>query len=357
MRFKFRDVLSKEDGKYLFVDIIMMALLAINLLLILFDFSFTSSLFKGFFEKYTPGFYQFYDTHIHQDFLAIDLWFVSIFLVELLIRWIIAVKNQKYHRWFFYPFIHWYDVLGCIPLGSFRFLRVLRVIGLTVRLHKLGVIDLTATYPFKKLMKYLGILTEEISDAVVIHVLTGLQDEIKDGSPVLDKIFDELVQPHREDLVEWMSYHLQQATSEAYHQHIDELQDYLNQKITSAINQNRELKTISLIPVVGNVVTNNLEHAVTDVVNRIVDDCFQDLASPKNREVVSDVAHLVIDTFESEGSEWALNLTVKNIVVDAMEMIKDQVKVQQWKVREELLKEEKAKQKLQKGAEIEHQAN
>ena len=355
MPFKIKDILSKEDGKYLFVDIIMMALLALNLLLILFDFSFSSNLFQSFFERYTPGFYHFYDANIHQDFLAIDLWFVSIFVIELLIRWTIAVKNQKYHRWFFYPFIHWYDVLGCIPLGSFRFLRVLRVIGLTVRLHKLGVIDITSTYPFKKMMKYLGILTEEISDAVVIHVLSGLQEEIKNGSPVLDKIFSELVQPHREDLVEWMSWHLQQATSEAYNQHIDELQEYLHQKITSAIDQNRELKTISMIPVVGNVVTNNLEHAVTDVVGRVVDDCFQDLASPRNREVVSDVAHLVIDTFESEGNEWALNQMVKNIVVDSLEMIKDQVKIQQWKVRDQLLKEEKAKEKLEKEAQIRYQ--
>jgi hypothetical protein len=354
MTIPLKDILSKTDGKYLFVDIIMMAILTLNLGLILFDFTFSSDLFKGLFEQYTPGFYQFYDTNIHQDFLAIDLWFVSIFVIELSIRWIIAIRNQKYHRWFFYPFIHWYDVLGCIPLGSLRFLRVLRVVGLTVRLQKLGVIDLTKTYPFKKFMKYLGILTEEISDAVVIHVLIGIQEDIKGGSPVLDKIFNDLIQPHKEDLVEWMSWRLQQATSAAYDEHIDDLQEYIDDKITLAIDENREIRTISMIPVLGNVVTSNLEHAVTDVVNRVVDGCFKDLASPRNREVVSDVAHLVIETFDNKEKDW-LNDMVKDIVVDSLELVKDQVKVQQWKIREEIVKEEGARETLRKVAEADYQ--
>ena len=341
MRVRIKDLLSKSDGKYLFVDIIMMAVLAVNLFLILFEFSFSSDLFKGLLERYTPGFYQFYDVHIHKDFLAIDLWFVAIFLTELIIRWIIAVRNQKYHRWFFYPFIHWYDVLGCIPLGSFRFLRVLRVIGLTVRLHKLGLIDLTKTYPYSKFMKYLNILTEEVSDRVVLHVLTGVQDEIRDDTPVVDKIFNDLIEPKRDEIIDWLSHHVQNATSVAYDEHVEELQDYLSDKVVSAIEQNKELKNISMIPVVGNFVTNNMENVVTDVINNLVDECFRDLASPRNKEMVNDVAHLVVDTFIVEEKDKPLNNLVKNIVLDSLELVKDQVRIQQWKIKEQLLKETK----------------
>jgi hypothetical protein len=225
-------------------------------------------------------------------------------------------------------------------LGSFRFLRVLRVIGLTIRLHKFGVIDLTKTYPYRKFIKYMNIITEEISDSVVIHVLSGVQKEIKAGTPVLDQILNDLIQPRKEELVNWISYNIQEATSIAYNAHIDQLQDYINQKIVIAIDNNPELKIISKIPIVGNVVTNNLENTVCDMVDSVVDECFQDLASPRNRVVVSDVTQLVLDSFISKDEENQLNYLVKDTVLEALELIKDHVRIQQWKVREELMKNE-----------------
>jgi hypothetical protein len=259
------------------------------------------------------------------------------------IRWIIAVKNQKYYRWFFYPFVHWYDVLGCIPIGSFRFFRILRIIGLTIRLHKLGFVDLTKTYLYHKAIKYLNILTEEISDRVVLHVLSGLQREIEQGTPVLEQIVHDLVIPKRSELADWLSYKLQQATSTAYHDHIEDLQYYINQKITTAIGNNRELKVISKIPVVGGLVTDNLERTVCDMVESVVDECFQDLASPKNKEVVDDVANLVLDSFVNPDRErdTEMNQTVRDVALDSLELIKEQVRIQQWKVREEFIKEQK----------------
>ena len=43
-----------------------------------------------------------------------------------------------------------------------------------------------------------------------------------------------------------------------------------------------------------------------------------------------------------------LNNLVKNIVVESLELIKDQVKIQQWKVQEQMKTEERAKEKLEK---------
>jgi hypothetical protein len=107
-----------------------------------------------------------------------------------------------------------------------------------------------------------------------------------------------------------------------------------------AIDNNPELKIISKIPIVGNVVTNNLENTVCDMVDSVVDECFQDLASPRNRVVVSDVTQLVLDSFISKDEENQLNYLVKDTVLEALELIKDHVRIQQWKVREELMKNE-----------------
>ncbi len=90
-----------------------------------------------------------------------------------MIRWAVAIARGTYHRWFFYPFVHWYDLLGCIPVGSFRWLRILRVVSLMFRLQKMGVVDFRDTYIGRSVIKYYRILVEEVSDRVVINVLEG----------------------------------------------------------------------------------------------------------------------------------------------------------------------------------------
>ena len=57
-----------------------------------------------------------------------DLAFVVIFLTEFCVRWVAAVVRKTYMRWYFFPFIHWYDLIGCIPLGGARIFRFLRII-------------------------------------------------------------------------------------------------------------------------------------------------------------------------------------------------------------------------------------
>ncbi|MDV7396135.1 hypothetical protein RZS08_32380, partial [Arthrospira platensis SPKY1] len=119
-----------------------------------------------------------YAEQIHTNFVAYDLVFVAIFLTEFVVRWIIAVHRNTYHRWFFYPFVHWYDLLGCIPVGSFRWLRLLRVISIVYRLQKYQIIDISNLYIVRFVRKYLNVLLEELSDRIVLNVLDGVQDEI-----------------------------------------------------------------------------------------------------------------------------------------------------------------------------------
>lgn len=131
----------------------------------------------------TPGFHAFYRDTIHSNFLFYDLCFVAVYLTEFVIRWIVAIARGTYHRWFFYPFAHWYDLLGCIPVGSFRWLRILRVVGLLMRLQRMGIIDLSQTWLGQTILKYYNIVVEEISDRVVINVLSGAQREIGVAAP------------------------------------------------------------------------------------------------------------------------------------------------------------------------------
>ncbi len=344
---RLKEFFRSRDARIIVVDLIMMAILIANLLLILFDLLFSSSLVQNFFKTQTPDFYQFYLTRVHQDFFAIDMWFVAVFLLELFIRWGIAIKNHTYYKWFFYPFIHWYDVLGCIPVGSFRFLRVLRVISIVVRLQKLKIIDITRTYIFAGFNKYLNILTEEVSDRVVVNVLSGIQDEIEKGNPIATEILEKVVEPQKGVVVEWVSHRMQRVISDTYDSYRDDLRDYVQLRISEAVDDNQEITNIAKIPVMGPIIADNLQKAIYDIVYNVIDKLIQDLGSPQNKMIISDLAHLSLSAINMEEKDRQLDKVARSMVVQSLELIKDQVKVQQWKIKEEEEKEQRLRQRME----------
>src|SRR5690606_35931745 len=105
------------------VDFVMLGLIVLNLAWLLFDTLFTSQFIQRWLLWLAPDFTLFYRDAVHPDFVFYDLIFVAIFLTEFFLRWLVAIRRGTYHRWFFYPFVHWYDLVGCIPVGSFRWLR------------------------------------------------------------------------------------------------------------------------------------------------------------------------------------------------------------------------------------------
>ena len=185
----------KEQYRHLLVDFILVALLLVNLLLIIFDWLFAADAIRDLLEGAMPVFTKWYGNVVHPNFILIDLAFVAVFLTDFIVSWIGAMVKGLYHRWFFYPFIHWYDLLGCIPLAGFRFLRLLRVISILYRLHRTGILNLADTLPGRTISKYYEVLLEEVSDRVIIKMLSDAQEEVSHGGPLLDSIISDVLEP------------------------------------------------------------------------------------------------------------------------------------------------------------------
>lgn len=337
---RIREILKKRESKVIIVDLLMMLILLVNLNLILFDWLFISKTVQNLLAHYTPVFYEWYKLNIHQDFLRVDLYFVAIFVSELLVRWGIAIKRRSYHRWFFYPFVNWCDTLGCLPVGSFRFLRVLRVVAIIVRLHKLEIIDITKSYLFQVFEKYLNVLVEEVSDRVVVNVLSGIQDEIRGGTPVTEQIIEDVLRPQQADLVAWLSQRIQRITNQAHQTYRENIRQYIAGLVNEAVKKNIEMRAIDLVPVMGSFVNSRLEHAISDIVFNVINGIIEDLASQQNKFLVDELTGLTFDTILKEESDQKINDIARDMIIDSLEIIKDQVKVQQWKLRE--LEEKKA---------------
>ncbi len=338
----------REGGQigFFLLDILMITLLVVNLAWIVFDWLFEYELIRSYLYQIAPDFTDMYTATVHPRFILIDLMFVSVFLVEFFIRWAMAVYHRMYHRWFFFPFIHFYDLLGCIPVGGFRFLRLLRIISITYRLQKNGIIDLSDTALIRFIRKYYGILLEELSDRVTLNILSDIQREVRNGGPVVDRIVNEVVMPQRESLVEWMSHRIEKVANDNYDGYRDDIREYVQERINKAVDENEEFARLEQIPIFGSLVRNTIEKAIGDMVFSVINGIMQDLASERNRVLINEAADVLFDAILLKEEDTELNRLVVDTVDRSLEIVKQQVMVQQWKLRDLAEDEEDFRRRL-----------
>lgn len=329
-----RDNLKKSHQTiWLIIDFAMLGLLILNLALIIFDSIYAFSAIEGFFEARTPGFHSLYEP-IHENFLFYDLIFVGIFLTEFFLRWGYAVKASIYDRWYFYPFIHWYDLVGCIPVGSFRFLRILRVISIIYRLHQYNIIDVTSTKLYRFFNFYYEAFMEELSDRIVIKVLSGVQMEVRRGSPLFERIQHDIIFPRRDMLTNWISDRVAQAAREGYVPNRGALRSYLEDRVDTALKENLELSRLRFLPVVGPTIQETLEEAVGDIVANVIHQILEDLASASNHAFIEDIVNVMMPDPEQSHGRSPENEALINLILEILDAVKAQVRVKHW--REEL---------------------
>lgn len=109
------------------------------------------------------------------EFWRIDIWFAGFFAVEFAVSTFLFSRRRAGVRWTDAMLRHWYDVLLIVPVW-----RWLRVIPVTVRLHKSGLVNLDralaeiahepATY-----------LADLVSKFMIVRFINQAQDAIKQG--------------------------------------------------------------------------------------------------------------------------------------------------------------------------------
>ena len=318
----------------LFVDFLMLFLISINLGWILFDALFESTSFQSFILWLSPEFHQAYLV-IHEDFLKYDLIFISLYLIEFMSRWGIALVKKTYDRWFLFPLYHWYDILGCIPLGAFQMLRILRLVVLFKKLNELQIINLNHFYLYHLYKKYLAIATEEISDRVVVQVLDGVTKELQQGTPILHQIVDKALLPQQQDLSTLLSNSMTHFIHEAYDLRKTSIQNAVLNLVQQAALKSQNLSQLKAVPLVGNQMNRLLEETISDMVFEVTDQIVDYLRSDLSTEVIEDALEVSFKHLSNPESD--ANHLVQAILLDTIKVIKSQVQIQQWKVNYEPL--------------------
>ena len=315
---------SHQTG-WLITDILMLGLLFINLALIIFDSMYETVFIRQAILVVIPNLEQVYQP-VHENFLLIDLGFISIFLTEFFVRWFFAVKNKDFLRWYFFPFIHWYDLVGCIPLGSTRIFRFLRVFSIFYRLHKYKIIDLNQYRIIQVVKFYYQALVEELSDRIIVKVLSDLQSELKGGTPILDEISNKILASRKQVLVRWTSTVLNHAGKSIESELEQEnLRNHIERSVAKAIHNNSNISSLNLVPILGGKVEELLQEMVSDIVIQTVINLLKDIDS--------DLVQQAFDHGLTAATQEELMLTdeIFEVIDDCLELIKSHVEQQKWK--------------------------
>lgn len=310
----------------LIVDIGMILLVVFDLLWLMFDALYAMEGVKSFIDYYFPSY-----EGIHRWFYVYDGIVVSIFVLEFFIRWTFSIYKKQYAKWFFYPFANWYDILGCIPTGSFRILRLFRIIGLTLRLHKWRVIDLNEYYIYKVLLHYYNIIVEELADKVVVKVLEETKEEMQSGTPLTDAIAEKVIEPKKAAIVAWTTEHIQTGLQLKYSDYRTEIESYIQEIVDASVKNNKEIKQIDKIPLFGGHIQNSLNSAISNIVFGVIDRLILDLADPEKGTTISTAVDAIIDILLDNHHFDRTSLPTE-IILDAVELIISRVQVKKWKL-------------------------
>lgn len=306
-------------------DLLMLGLTIFDLFWLMFDALYTMHTIKALIHPIFP----FYEA-IHKDFYVYDGFIVSIFIAEFLSRWLVAIYQKSYDKWFFYPFIHWYDVLGCFPTGSFRILRLFRIIGLTYRLHQWKVIDLNNYALFQTLKHYYNIAIEEVSDRVVIKVLQQAKNEIQRGEPISEALLQQVVQPRQEEIARILSQIFQDGIREKYPHYQKLLQKHITYTVQQTINHNPEVQQLERIPLVGNSIQSTLNSATSEIVFGVIDRLILDFSASDNHHMIALIIESIMDVFLQHPALQNSELS-NSLILDSIDLIVKRVQIKQWK--------------------------
>lgn len=271
-----------------------------------------------------------YRAEWHHTALFIEDWITVFLIAELMLRWLLAIVQQHYHRWFIFPFVHWYEVLGCFP--AFRAFRLLRAVAIARKLHQMGYQVIPA-----RLLKfgtfYYNVILEEISDRIVINVIDGIERELKNSNSHGHLIRD-LIDQHRTKIQAATAELLQSGLAPALAAHQQQIQHGVGDAVQRAISQTTELnQLLRLMPMIGGRIEQQIQSIGKQLAENIANELAQpfsqtstadQLANPVLTQIAENIAALPIDTPKIEA-------LVESLVYESLEMLRKQVAVQQWK--------------------------
>jgi len=275
-----------------------------------------------------PEILQFYRTELRPWVVITEGWFTTFLIVELGVRWGIAIIFKHHQRWWFFPFIHWYEILAIIP--QLRFLRLLRAGAIGYNLHQHGYKVIPDAW-YRRAKFYYHMVLEELTSRIVLTVLDGIKRELS-TSTTHKKLIEDLVAHHRDMFATALADILQESLGKELQAQKIMIAENVGDIVNRAIEDTPELtQLLRLIPIVGG----RIEQQIQSIGQRLGENITLGLIEPfayghKNEK---NLAYLEISNKISQiqfENNTHVEKLVESAVFESLEAIRKQVKVKQW---------------------------
>lgn len=259
---------------------------------------------------------------------------ITVFLIaEVGIRWFIAIVTKRYYRWFFFPFVHWYEVISCFP--QFRVLRLLRVVVTGYRLYQMGYNVIPKSW-IKTAKFYYDMVLEEISDRVIVIALNSVENELKE-SKAHQTLVQNLINENRTQIQAVVGELLQQEVAPALKQHAMLTREGVGNAVYRALANVPELnKYLRLIPIAGKMIESEIQSIGQAVADSITDELLKPFyQAPYAGKTTNENFAIISEAVGNISADHKhLEELVSSLVFSSLATIKEQIQVQQWREKQ-----------------------
>jgi len=260
-------------------------------------------------------------------FWIIDLPFLILFWIEFLARWYIALKRGTYNKWFFFPILNWYDVLGLIPSGYFRIFRLFRAVSMYMRLRR-SELSVVGQDIFSRTVAYFSnIITEEVSDLVALRILGEFGEEIADGTH--NRIARETVEPRRPEIEGVITRQIRQSLTNP--ETLANLRSLLMLNLDTAVNESESLHSVPMPNFVLNPLVRTIGEVIIDTTFETVEATFE---SEDGEAALEDLATAIFDDIFYGPGLAEIEALVKEITLQVIDHMQEVVAIKKWTLPE-----------------------
>ncbi len=256
-------------------------------------------------------------------FWMIDLPFLTLFWIEFLARWYLALRRRTHAKWFFFPIFNWYDLLGLIPLGYFRIFRLLRAVSMYMRLRRSELTNVGQDL-FSRTVAYVSnIITEEVADRVALRILSELHEEISDGTHT--RIVRSTVEPRLDEMRQVLVGQIRTILTDPTT--LANLRVLLHLNLDAAVEESEALQAV---PMPG-VVLRPLVRATGGVIlDTALEAISATLDSEEGQRALDEVAASIVDAVAYGPGLAHVERLTKDVTLQVIDHMKEVVTVKKW---------------------------
>lgn len=256
-------------------------------------------------------------------FWRLDLPFLLIFAAEFFIRWYLALRRSTYSRWFFFPILNWYDILGILPVKQLRFFRLFRLVSVYLRLSRSEHSIVGDDFISRTIKYFANIITEEISDMVALRILNETQEELREGTH--KRIIRTVAEAHRDALAAQLAIQIRDLL--ANEQVRQQAREFLDANLEQAVESATALRMMPVPDIVLRPLVNVVGQAVFSA---FADTLEATLSSAEGQEAVRTMIGEAVDGLVLEMTEGELEELVREISIEVIGHMKETVAVRKW---------------------------